>query len=65
MNLASDVSPNSQIIRDGENSLKITSIDPQNTLTKLIENFTLKGIKIINVSISSPSLEDVFLTMVK
>jgi len=45
--------------------LKITSIDPQNTLTKLIENFTLKGIKIINVSISSPSLEDVFLTMVK
>jgi ABC-2 type transport system ATP-binding protein len=65
MNLASDVSPNSQIIRDGENSLKITSTDPQNTLTKIIENFTLKGIKIINVSISSPSLEDVFLTMVK
>ena len=65
LKLASNVSPNSQIIRDGENGLKITSIDPQNTLTKLIENFTLKGIKIINVSISSPSLEDVFLTMVK
>ena len=65
LKLASNVSPDSQIIKDGENSLKITSIDPQNTLTKLIENFTLKGIKIINVSISSPSLEDVFLTMVK
>ena len=65
LKLASNISPNSQIIKDGENSLKITSIDPQNTLTKLIENFTLKGIKIINVSISSPSLEDVFLTMVK
>ena len=65
LKLASNVSPNSHIIKDGENGLKITSIDPQNTLTKLIENFTLKGIKIINVSISSPSLEDVFLTMVK
>lgn len=65
LNLASKVSPDSQIIGDGENGLKITSIDPQNTLTKLIEVFTLKGIKIINVSISSPSLEDVFLTMVK
>ena len=65
LKLASDVTPNSQIIRDGEDGLKITSIDPQNTLTKLIENFTLKGIKIINVSISSPTLEDVFLTMVK
>ena len=65
LKLASDISPNSQIIRDGENGLKITSINPQNTLTKLIESFTLKGIKIINVSISSPSLEDVFLTMVK
>jgi ABC-2 type transport system ATP-binding protein len=65
LKLASNISPHSQIIRDGENSLKINSIDPQNTLTKLIENFALKGIKIINVSISSPSLEDVFLTMVK
>ena len=65
LKLASKVSPDSQIIGDGENALKITSIDPQNTLTKLIEIFTLKGIKIINVSISSPSLEDVFLTMVK
>jgi ABC-2 type transport system ATP-binding protein len=63
--LAANISPNSQIIKDGENGLKISSIDSQNTLTKLIENFTLKGIKIINVSISSPSLEDVFLTMVK
>lgn len=65
LELAANVSPNSQIIKDGENGLKISSIDSQNTLTKLIENFTLKGIKIINVSISSPSLEDVFLTMVK
>ena len=65
LKLASDVTPNSQIIRDGEDGLKITSINPQNTLTKLIENFTLKGIKIINVSISSPTLEDVFLTMIK
>jgi ABC-2 type transport system ATP-binding protein len=65
MELISNVSPNSQILRDGENGLRITSIDPQNTLTKLIENFTVRGIKIINVSISSPSLEDVFLTMVK
>ena len=65
LKLASKVSPESQITVDGENGLKITSVDPQNTLTKLIEIFTLKGIKIINVSISSPSLEDVFLTMVK
>lgn len=65
LELAVNISPNSQIIKDGENGLKISSIDSQNTLTKLIENFTLKGIKIINVSISSPSLEDVFLTMVK
>ena len=65
LKLASKVSPDSRIIGDGENGMKITSIDPQNTLTKLIEIFTLKGIKIINVSISSPSLEDVFLTMVK
>ncbi|CAN5607567.1 ATP-binding cassette domain-containing protein [soil metagenome] len=65
LELAANISPNSQIIKDGENGLKISSIDSQNTLTKLIENFTLKGIKIINVSISSPSLEDVFLTMVK
>ena len=65
LKLVSKVSPESQITVDGENGLKITSVDPQNTLTKLIEIFTLKGIKIINVSISSPSLEDVFLTMVK
>jgi len=65
LKLASKVSPESQITVDGESGLKITSVDPQNTLTKLIEIFTLKGIKIINVSISSPSLEDVFLTMVK
>ena len=65
MELAANISPNSQIIKDGENGLKISSIDAQNTLTKLIENFTIKGIKIVNVSISSPSLEDVFLTMVK
>ena len=65
LKLASKVSPESQITVDGENGLKITSVDPQNTLTKLIEIFTLKGIKIINVSISSPSLENVFLTMVK
>ncbi|MDN5845455.1 MAG: ATP-binding cassette domain-containing protein [Candidatus Nitrosocosmicus sp.] len=65
LELAANISPNSQIIKDGENGLKISSIDSQNTLTKLIENFTIKGIKIINVSISSPSLEDVFLTMVK
>ena len=65
LKVALNASPNSQIIKDGENGLKITSIDPQNTLAKLIENFTIKGIKIINVSISSPSLEDVFLTMVK
>ncbi len=65
LELISNVSPNSQILRDGENGLRITSIDPQNTLTRLIENFTVRGIKIINVSISSPSLEDVFLTMVK
>lgn len=65
LELAANISPNSQIIKDGENGLKISSIDSQNTLARLIENFTLKGIKIINVSISSPSLEDVFLTMVK
>ena len=65
LELAANISPNSQIIKDGENGLKISSIDAQNTLTKLIENFTIKGIKIVNVSISSPSLEDVFLTMVK
>lgn len=65
LELSANISPNCQIIKDGENGLKISSIDSQNTLTKLIENFTLKGIKIINVSISSPSLEDVFLTMVK
>jgi ABC-2 type transport system ATP-binding protein len=65
LELAANISPNSQIIKDGENGLKISSIDSQNTLGRLIENFTLKGIKIINVSISSPSLEDVFLTMVK
>lgn len=65
LELAVNISPNSQIIKDGENGLKISSIDSQNTLTKLIENFTIKGIKIVNVSISSPSLEDVFLTMVK
>ncbi len=63
--LVANISPNSQIIRDGENGLKISSIDSQHTLTKLIEQFTIKGIKIMNVSISSPSLEDVFLTMVK
>ena len=65
LELITKVSPESQIIKDGENGVKITSIDSQNTLTKLIENFTIKGFKIINVSISSPSLEDVFLTMVK
>jgi ABC-2 type transport system ATP-binding protein len=65
LELAANISHNSQIIIDGENGLKISSIDAQNTLTKLIENFTIKGIKIVNVSISSPSLEDVFLTMVK
>ncbi len=65
LELAANISPNLQIIKDGENGLKISSIDSQNTLTKLIENFTIKGIKIVNVSISSPSLEDVFLTMVK
>ncbi|MBA2267025.1 MAG: ATP-binding cassette domain-containing protein [Nitrosopumilus sp.] len=65
LELITKVSPESQIIKDGENGVKITSIDSQNTLTKLIENFSIKGFKIINVSISSPSLEDVFLTMVK
>ncbi|TVP41088.1 ABC transporter ATP-binding protein [Candidatus Nitrosocosmicus arcticus] len=65
LELITKVSPNSQIIKDGENGVRITSIDSQNTLAKLIENFTIKGLKIINVSISSPSLEDVFLTMVK
>jgi ABC-2 type transport system ATP-binding protein len=65
LELAANISHNSQIIIDGENGLKISSLDAQNTLTKLIENFTIKGIKIVNVSISSPSLEDVFLTMVK
>ena len=47
LKLASNASPNSQIIKDGENGLKITSINSQNTLAKLIENFTIKGIKII------------------
>ncbi|MDQ3084383.1 MAG: ATP-binding cassette domain-containing protein, partial [Thermoproteota archaeon] len=65
LELITKVSPESQIVKDGENGVKITSIDSQNTLTKLIENFSIKGFKIINVSISSPSLEDVFLTMVK
>jgi len=65
LELITKVSPESQIIKDGEHGVKITSIDSQNTLTKLIENFTIKGFKIINVSISSPSLEDVFLKMVK
>jgi ABC-2 type transport system ATP-binding protein len=65
LRFTSNLTPDSQLIRDGDYGLKIISTDPQNTLTKLIENFTLKGIKIMNVSISSPSLEDVFLTMVK
>ncbi len=55
----SDISfPKSNIIR-------INSIDAQGIMSKMINSLSLSGIGVENVSINSPSLEDVFLTVIR
>lgn len=46
------------------NILRISSLDPEKTLVKLIESFSKSDIHIDNISISSPSLEETFLKII-
>ena len=46
------------------NTLRISSTDAQEIMIKAIESFWKNGIQIENIAINSPSLEDVFLTII-
>jgi ABC-2 type transport system ATP-binding protein len=46
-------------------TLRISSIDAQEIMIKALESLSKNGIQIENIAINSPSLEDVFLTIVK
>ena len=46
------------------NTLRISSTDAQNIMIKAIESLSKNGIQIENIAINSPSLEDVFLTVI-
>ena len=47
------------------NVVRINSIDAQNLMSKMVNVFSRSGIAVENVSVNSPSLEDVFLTVIK
>ena len=46
------------------NTLRISSTNGQEIMIKVIESLSKNGIQIENIAISSPSLEDIFLTIV-
>jgi ABC-2 type transport system ATP-binding protein len=47
------------------NIIRINSIGAQDLMSRLISAFSKDGILIENISVNSPSLEDVFLTIIK
>jgi ABC-2 type transport system ATP-binding protein len=46
------------------NTLRISSIDAQEIMIKAVESLSKNGIQIENIAINSPSLQDVFLSIV-
>jgi ABC-2 type transport system ATP-binding protein len=61
----SAVGEKSYIETTESDTLRISSIDAQEIMIKALELLSKNGIQIENIAINSPSLEDVFLTIVK
>jgi len=59
-----NIAYNSKIEINGVNGFKIKSVNSQQILTKIMEDFSKNNIKIDSITIEPASLEDVFLNMV-
>jgi ABC-2 type transport system ATP-binding protein len=53
-----------EIISDGENAIKIKVNDAEKVIAEIFQAVSKNGLEIENISVNSPSLEEIFLSIV-